>query len=130
MRSATLIEIDQSNNEWTQHACAETARGLLANKALKVLYLSNNKCRDEGAVFLAEVLEAGNTTLAYLDMGNNGLTSTGMTPLLKGQSITPLRLFNDKLALDAQKKANLALDVAVNKNAQNEDGSYDLQDQG
>ncbi|CAI5732519.1 unnamed protein product [Hyaloperonospora brassicae] len=129
MRSATLIEIDQSNNVWTQHACAETARGLLANKVLRILYLSNNKCRDEGAVVLAEVLAAGNTTLAYLDMGNNGLTSTGMTPLLKGQSITPLHLFN-KLALDAQKKANLALDVAVNKNAQNEDGSYDLQDQG
>lgn len=50
------------------------------NKALKILYLSINKCRDEGAVFFAEVSAAGNTTLAYLDMGNNGLTSTGMTP--------------------------------------------------
>lgn len=33
-------------------------------------------------------------------------------------------------ALDVQKKSNLALDVAVNKNTQNEDGSYELRDQG
>ncbi|CAI5730061.1 unnamed protein product [Hyaloperonospora brassicae] len=190
MRNATLTEIDVSDNEWTQRACAEMARGLVVNKALKVLCLSNNKCRDEGAVLLAEALAAGNTMLTYLDMGNNGLTGTGMTPLLKAQSITQLHLFNNKLgeglaellpvlqanpvietlglganqlhegrsatlfealhlhpslktlemggntlgkvghaALDALKNANRALDVAVDKNAQNEDGSFDFQDQ-
>ncbi|KUF98514.1 Asparagine synthetase [Phytophthora nicotianae] len=164
--------------------------GLRENKTLQTLRINNNKCLDEGAVLLADVLEANNTTLTYLDMGNNGLTSVGMTPLLKAQSLTQLHLFNNKLgeqlsellptllansvietfgiganqlhealsvtmfdalhshpslktlemggntlgkdghdALDRLKEANRGLDVAVDKNAQNEDGSFDFQNQ-
>uniref|UniRef100_A0AAV1SZR2 Uncharacterized protein n=1 Tax=Peronospora matthiolae TaxID=2874970 RepID=A0AAV1SZR2_9STRA len=190
VHNLTLSEVDLSDNELTPLACAELARGLRANKTLRILRLTNNKCQDEGAVLLADVLAADNTTLTYLDMGNNGLTGTGMTPLLKARSITQLHLFNNKLgegvvellpvlqtnpvietlglganqlhegrsvtlfeglhahpslktlemggntlgkvghaALDVLKDANRALDVAVDKNAQNEDGSFDYQDQ-
>lgn len=189
-QNSTLTELDLSDNELTQAACASLAEGLRDNKALKILRLSNNKCQDEGAVLIAEVLAAHNTTLTYLDMGNNGLTSTGMTPLLKAQTITQLHVFNNKLgeglnellpallansvietfgvganqlheglsvalfdalhthqslktlevggntlgkegleALDKLKEANPTLDVAADKNAQNEDGSFDFQNQ-
>ncbi|POM72049.1 Hypothetical protein PHPALM_11308 [Phytophthora palmivora] len=188
--NTTLVEIDLSDNELTHAACVSLAEGLCENKALKILRLNNNKCQDEGAKALADVLAAHNTTLTYLDMGNNGLTSAGMTPLLKAQSLTQLHLFNNKLgeglndllpallansvietfgiganqlhevlsvtlfdalhahpslktlemggntlgkeghdALDKLKAVNRTLDVAVDKNAQNEDGSFDFQNQ-
>ncbi|CEG36411.1 LRR-containing protein [Plasmopara halstedii] len=184
-QNSTLIEIDLSDNNLTQVACASLAQGLSENKTLKIVRLNNNKCQDEGAVLLANVLASHNSTLKYVDLGNNGLTSTGMTPLLKAQSLTQLHLFNNKLgkglnellpillansvietlgiganelhmalsvtifdalhshpslqtlemggntlgkegleALDKLRKANHRLDVAVDKNAQNEDGSF------
>ncbi|KAG7390661.1 Leucine-rich repeat-containing protein 34 [Phytophthora pseudosyringae] len=184
-QNATLAEVDLSDNELTQAACASLANGLRENKALKILRINNNKGQDEGAALLADVLAAHNTTLTYLDMGNNGLTGIGMTPLLKAQSLTQLHLFNNKLgeglsellpallansvietfgiganqlhealsvtmfdalhshpslktlemggntlgkeglaALDKLKEANRSLDVAADKNAQNEDGSF------
>ncbi|GMF18823.1 unnamed protein product [Phytophthora lilii] len=189
-QNTTLVEIDMSDNDLTQAACASLAEGLRENKVLKVLRLGNNKCQDEGAVLLADVLAAHNTSLTYLELGNNRLTSAGMTPLLKAQSLTELHLFNNKLgeglnellpallansvietfgiganqlheelsvtifdalhshpslktlemggntlgaeghkALDRLKEANRGLDVAVDKNAQNEDGSFDFQNQ-
>ncbi|OWZ18025.1 hypothetical protein PHMEG_0007958 [Phytophthora megakarya] len=189
-QNMTLEEVDISDNELTHAACVSLAEGLRENKALKILRLNNNKCQDEGAKALADVLADQNTTLTYLDMGNNGLTSIGMTPLLKAQSLTHLHLFNNKLgeglnellpallgnsvvetfgiganqlhetlsvtlfnalhshpslktlemggntlgkeghdALDKLKEANRSLDVAVDKNAQNEDGSFDFQNQ-
>ncbi|EEY63449.1 uncharacterized protein PITG_21521 [Phytophthora infestans T30-4] len=189
-QNTTLVEIDLSDNELTQTSCASLAEGLCENKTLKILRINNNKCLDEGAALLADVLVTNNTTLTYLDMGNNGLTSVGMTPLLKAQSLTQLHLFNNKLgeglsellpallanavietfgiganqlhealsvtmldalhshpslktlemggntlgiaghdALDKLKEANRGLDVAVDKNAQNEDSSFDFQNQ-
>ncbi|GMF37204.1 unnamed protein product [Phytophthora fragariaefolia] len=188
--NSTLVEVDLSDNELTQASCAALANGLRENKTLKVLRLGNNKCQDEGAVLLADVLAAHNSTLTYLDLGNNGLTGAGMTPLLKAQSLKELHLFNNKLgeglsellpallansvietfgiganqlhealsvmlfdalhshpslktlemggntlgqeghnALDRLKEANRSLDVAVDKNAANEDGSFDFQNQ-
>ncbi|KAF1791777.1 Leucine-rich repeat domain, L domain-like [Phytophthora cactorum] len=184
-QNTALIEIDLSDNELTQSSCASLAEGLRENKTLKILRINNNKSQDDGAVLLADVLATNNTTLTYLDMGNNVLTSVGMTPLLKAQSLTQLHLFNNKLgeglsdllpalvansvietfgiganqlhetlsvtmldalhshpslktlemggntlgkegheALDKLKEANRGLDVAVDKNAQNEDGSF------
>ncbi|KAK1941238.1 NLR family CARD domain-containing protein 3 [Phytophthora citrophthora] len=189
-QNTTLEEVDLSDNDLTQASCASLAGGLRENKALKVLRINNNKCQDEGAVVLADVLAEQNSTLTYLDMGNNALTSTGMTPLLKSKALTQLHLFNNKLgeglsellpallanstietfgiganqlhealsvtifdalhshpslktlemggntlgkeghqALDRLKEANRGLDVAVDKNAQNEDGSFDFQNQ-
>jgi Ran GTPase-activating protein (RanGAP) involved in mRNA processing and transport len=188
--NTTLEEVDLSDNELTQAACAALANGLRENRGLRILRLNNNKCLDEGAVLLADVLASDNATLTYLDMGNNGLTSVGMAPLLKAQALTQLHLFNNKLgeglsallpallansvletfgiganqlhealavallsslhshpslktlemggntlgkeghdALDKLKEANRGLDVAVDKNAQNEDGSFDFQSQ-
>ncbi|EGZ22664.1 hypothetical protein PHYSODRAFT_488550 [Phytophthora sojae] len=189
-QNSTLVEVDLSDNELTQASCAALADGLRDNKTLKILRLENNKCQDEGAVQLADVLATSNTTLTYLEMGNNALTSVGMTPLLKAQSLKELHLFNNKLgeglsellpallansaietfgiganrlhealsvtlfnalhshpslktlemggntlgqeghnALDRLKEANRSLDVAVDKNAANEDGSFDFQNQ-
>uniref|UniRef100_H3GES3 Uncharacterized protein n=1 Tax=Phytophthora ramorum TaxID=164328 RepID=H3GES3_PHYRM len=189
-QNKTLVEVDLSDNELTHVACAALAEGLRENKALKVLRLGNNKCLDEGAMLLAEALETHNTSLTYLELSNNGLTSAGMTPLLKAQAVTELHLFNNKLgeglrellpallansvienfdiganqlhealsvllfnalhshaslktlemggnslgneghkALDKLREANRSLDVAVDKNAQNEDGSFDFQNQ-
>ncbi|KAJ8575981.1 hypothetical protein ON010_g3231 [Phytophthora cinnamomi] len=188
--NSALVEVDLSDNGLTQASCASLAKGLRENKTLKVLRIENNKCQDEGAVLLADELAAHNTTLTYLDLGNNALTSVGMTPLLKAQSLKQLHLFNNKLgeglsellpallansvietfgiganqlhemlsvtlfnavhshpslktlemggntlgqeghsALDRLKEANPSLDVAVDKNAQNEDGSFDFQNQ-
>ncbi|KAF1791908.1 Leucine-rich repeat domain, L domain-like [Phytophthora cactorum] len=183
---AELLKTNQSLTTVSlSHSCASLAEGLRENKTLKILRINNNKSQDEGAVLLADVLATNNTTLTYLDMGNNGLTSVGMTPLLKAQSLTQLHLFNNKLgeglsdllpalvansvietfgiganqlhetlsvtmldalhshpslktlemggntlgkegheALDKLKEANRGLDVAVDKNAQNEDGSF------
>ncbi|TDH68646.1 hypothetical protein CCR75_009077 [Bremia lactucae] len=183
-QNTSLIEIDLSDNELTQSACASLAYGLKDNKGLQIMRINNNKCQDEGAVLLADVLATNNSTLTYLDMGNNGLTCVGMKPLLKAQSIIQLHLFNNKLgeglnellpallanstletfgiganqlhealsvtmfhalhshpslktlemggntlgkegheALDKLKEANRSLDVAVDKNAQNENGT-------
>lgn len=96
-QNTTLMEIDLSGNELTHIACASLAESLKENKALKIVRLNNNKCQDEGAVCFANVLASRNSTLAYLDMGNNELTSVGMTPLFKAQSLTQLHLFNNKL---------------------------------
>ncbi|CAH0474090.1 unnamed protein product [Peronospora belbahrii] len=187
-QNSTLREIDLSDNELTTIACASLAEGLRDNTTLEILRLSNNRCQDDGAVLLAEVLATDNMTLRYLDMSNNGLTSSSMTLLLKAKSITQLHLFNNKLgdglsevlpvlltnsiietlgvgvnqlheglsvmlfdalhthpslktlemggntlgkeghaALDKLKEANSTLDVAVDRNAQNEDGSFDFQ---
>ncbi|KAE8904472.1 hypothetical protein PF005_g15821 [Phytophthora fragariae] len=187
-QNSTLMEVDLSDNELTKASCASLTDGLRENKALKVLRLENNKCQDEGAVLLADVLATDNTTLTYLDLGNNSLTSVGMTPLVKAKSVKELHMFNNKLgdglsellpvllansvietfgvganqlhealsvtlfdalhshpslktlemggntlgqeglnALDRLKAANPSLDVAADKNAQNEDGSFDPQ---
>ncbi|KAI9913595.1 hypothetical protein PsorP6_006664 [Peronosclerospora sorghi] len=184
----TLIELDLSDNQLTHVACASLANGLRHNKTLRTLRLSTNTCHDQGAQLLAQTLETHNATLTYLDLGNNQLTSTSMTLLLKAQALKHLHLFHNNLAhgvvhlvpvlrtnsvietlgvganqlherlsailfdalhshpslktlemggntlgkeghaaLDKLKRVNHMLDVAVDKNAQNVDGSFDWQ---
>lgn len=126
--NTSLVFLDLSNNELTHAGMT----GLLASPSITNLQLFNNALK-EGLTHLLPAL-AANTVIQTLNVGANGLhgalSITLFDALHAHPSLKTLEMGGNSLgeeglaALDKLKEANPSLDVAVDKNAQDEDGNF------
>ncbi|RMX66126.1 hypothetical protein KXD40_008596 [Peronospora effusa] len=130
--NTTLVYLDMSNNGLTSGSMTL----LLKAQSITQLHLFNNKL-GEGLSELLPVLLT-NSVIETLGVGVNqlheGLSVMLFDALHSHPSLKTLEMGGNTLgkeghaALEKLKEANSTLDVAVDKNAQNEDGSFDCQD--
>ncbi|RLN93019.1 hypothetical protein BBJ28_00012600 [Nothophytophthora sp. Chile5] len=132
-QNTSLVYLELSNNGLSGAGMTP----LLDSKSVKELHLFNNSL-GEGLLELLPALKA-NAVLETFDIGANqlhGELSIALFAALHSHpSLRTLEMGGNSLgeqghaALDQLKEANRSLDVAIDKNAQDENGDFDFQQQ-
>ena len=99
LENNTLRVLDLNANEISIKGCEAIAKYLKGeNCTLEALHLSNNKCSDEGAKWIAQAL-AVNRSLIHIDMTYNNINDLGLTlfaqSLQQNQTLMSFKVFGN-----------------------------------